>query len=140
MHSLVDTQAIITKEKKKALKTFYIYPTTVNREHFNQCKRAFRNEVKEQKKEKWTDFINSTNDTTNARIYWNKINQFSGKRAPNSITALKTNNTIENDPTNIANILAVNFTNSDNNITEQRRAQNKQSMKKFHSCESPTPS
>ena len=116
------TLTSLFKEKKQWSKKFQKHPTSQNREKYNAVKRKFRNEILEQKKRCWEEFIDNTNNTTSAKDFWNQIKRFNGNSLYTQNTlALKINNTIEEDQTIIANTFAQNFTTPLTPITEQKR-------------------
>lgn len=130
--------SILRREKKKAFRRFFNSPTDTNREAFNQKKREFRNEIKEQKKLNWSNFINSTNSMTTPREFWQQINKFNGKRSFEIITALNINGRSETDPKEIANALGNSFANSSNEHSIKRRKYILKATNKYHIVESPS--
>lgn len=124
----------LRNERNKALRRFHKYPTTSNRETFNECKRQFRAEIIKQKSLHWSKYINTINHATNSKEFWNQIKKVKGDKTYNSITALNIDGSVNSDPKVIANNLVKSFANSECEDYKKRRKQLLNFTEKTKSC------
>ena len=68
-----------------------------------------RRYFKKAKKESWLYYINGINSKTPIRVVWRKIRKLSGKFIPSPLPALKINNSLITEPTQVADELGKHF-------------------------------
>lgn len=102
----------LIRERRKLLKQFKRNITSENLAKYRHIKSKVRKEIRDSRRRTWVEFCESIDLRTPSSLVYRKIRSLNGCSSNRQITAMEDNGTLETDPKNIADILALNFSNN----------------------------
>ena len=99
------------RERNRRYRIFSKQPTNSNFISYKEVRAKARRQIRSSKRNSWRNFVSTVNRFTPLKQVWSTIRCLDNKRSYNPITTLTINNSIIDDPVDIANTMAGSFSN-----------------------------
>jgi hypothetical protein len=119
-------------ERKKTLRDFINNPNNVNHSNLRIYRAKARRTIKINKRDCWRSYVSRLNSQTPMKKIWQMIRRISGKPTSMGMSHLKVNGSTIEQPTEIANALAVTIAHNSSSDHYTERFQRFKSLKEKH--------